>query len=564
MLLFIKDKYRINRTKGDTITVISQITGQQNHTAAGITAEASSSQGDGFAAVIAQQQAQRADNRQPARNQASTIVEDRQPPVTPAQVSGDIDNSAELPPRPIQQPAIQNPGGNILPPGEQALQLTLENTTSERTTVLNSDSTPQEFYPQTPASEITGTQAASEQEDIAVNPILAPIDTSSSDLTEGTSTAATLTAVLNTATSPSTATASAATGTTETTGSSASSPITNVSSRVTPNPAASIQANTIQTGAIQVEPVQTALAAQAANTEIQPVNARVIEQAADPAFRPTPTIETLARDLVTKTTERPISTSELTARPEQALNRTAQGNNTTEVFRELDNNSLREVLRTTTSQLNQAVLSNQVANQAASQTSSPVLSSDTAVLPNATGLAATSTATPAVATPLVDTSQAGETGFKLNNGLSSYTVQTPVGSTNWAAEVGNRVQLLAKGDIGTAELQLNPESLGRLEVKITTEDDKTTVSFFSSSANARDALESAMPKLRDLLASQGLELSHSDVSERSLAEHNQQSFGRGTDEAAGYATESSEIETNAELPARSLNTDSSHLVDYYI
>jgi len=64
--------------------------------------------------------------------------------------------------------------------------------------------------------------------------------------------------------------------------------------------------------------------------------------------------------------------------------------------------------------------------------------------------------------------------------------------------------------INSAEIHLNPSDLGPVQVRISTQNDQTTVAFSSPHAAVRDALDQALPRLRDMMGSQGIQLA--DVS----------------------------------------------------
>ncbi|GHU08392.1 flagellar protein [Betaproteobacteria bacterium] len=95
--------------------------------------------------------------------------------------------------------------------------------------------------------------------------------------------------------------------------------------------------------------------------------------------------------------------------------------------------------------------------------------------------------------------------------VPQYPVPTPAGQRAWAEEVGNRVMWMLGQAQSKAELVLTPPSLGKVEVSITLNGDQTTAQFVASSQASRDALEQALPRLRELLAQAGINLSHTDV-----------------------------------------------------
>ncbi|MDY6982142.1 MAG: flagellar hook-length control protein FliK [Pseudomonadota bacterium] len=89
------------------------------------------------------------------------------------------------------------------------------------------------------------------------------------------------------------------------------------------------------------------------------------------------------------------------------------------------------------------------------------------------------------------------------------------GSDAWFDDIGARVEWLTEMNIEKAELQLHPAELGQLEIQIATGEDGTTVSFVTHNNDARALIEDNMPKLRELLAQQGLRLGDSQVSQHS-------------------------------------------------
>lgn len=91
-------------------------------------------------------------------------------------------------------------------------------------------------------------------------------------------------------------------------------------------------------------------------------------------------------------------------------------------------------------------------------------------------------------------------------------VHTPAGQQAWAEDVGNQVRWMLGRAESKAELVLTPPNLGKLEVSINLNGDQTTAQFIASSQAARDALERAMPQLREVLQQAGIMLGDANVS----------------------------------------------------
>lgn len=89
----------------------------------------------------------------------------------------------------------------------------------------------------------------------------------------------------------------------------------------------------------------------------------------------------------------------------------------------------------------------------------------------------------------------------------------------WGATVGDRVQWMAAQNIQEAKIRLHPQELGMLEVHIQVgSDQQTTISFSTPHSQVRDALESAIPRLREMFGENGLTLGDVNVSQHSSSQ----------------------------------------------
>jgi flagellar hook-length control protein FliK len=87
-----------------------------------------------------------------------------------------------------------------------------------------------------------------------------------------------------------------------------------------------------------------------------------------------------------------------------------------------------------------------------------------------------------------------------------------VGSKTWQEQLGNQLSWMIDRGEQMATLRLSPDHLGPLEVRIAVRESEATVWFAATQPETRAALELAMPRLRDMLATQGIALLHSGVS----------------------------------------------------
>jgi len=90
-------------------------------------------------------------------------------------------------------------------------------------------------------------------------------------------------------------------------------------------------------------------------------------------------------------------------------------------------------------------------------------------------------------------------------------VNATVGSAAWGAELGQKVVWMVGEKQHVAELHVNPPELGPLDIKLTISEHNTTAVFTSPHGAVRDAVEAALPRLREVLAESGIMLGNASV-----------------------------------------------------
>ena len=88
----------------------------------------------------------------------------------------------------------------------------------------------------------------------------------------------------------------------------------------------------------------------------------------------------------------------------------------------------------------------------------------------------------------------------------------------FADELGARMQVMLRDGVHKAHIQLQPAELGRLQVTISTEGDQARVAFLADTSATRDVIEQSLPRLREMLEQNGLQLAQSDVGQRGGSE----------------------------------------------
>ena len=135
------------------------------------------------------------------------------------------------------------------------------------------------------------------------------------------------------------------------------------------------------------------------------------------------------------------------------------------------------------------------------------------------------------------------------------------GDRVWDGEFAGRLIMMVKNGVQQASLQLNPAELDRLEIQIATEGDQTRVNFLVQNAAARDAIEQAMPRLRDMLEQSGLQLAHSDVADQSQSNGRERAFA-GSPSAETSAPDSASLPGDNATGASSLQPRG--MIDHYV
>lgn len=104
----------------------------------------------------------------------------------------------------------------------------------------------------------------------------------------------------------------------------------------------------------------------------------------------------------------------------------------------------------------------------------------------------------------------------------SVPVQQPMHKPGWGQELGSRIVWMARQNIQAARLQVNPPHLGPVEVKISIHNDSANVQFVAHHVQAREAIEAAVPRLREMMGQQGFMQTSVDVSGQDQQPQHQQ------------------------------------------
>jgi flagellar hook-length control protein FliK len=148
--------------------------------------------------------------------------------------------------------------------------------------------------------------------------------------------------------------------------------------------------------------------------------------------------------------------------------------------------------------------------------------------------------------------------------LPSGQVAVTVGHPGWGRAVGEQVMWFVSQNIRSASLRLNPQHLGPMEMQVQMDGDKASIAFSSQHAMVRDALESSLPRLREMFSANGLDLVNVNVSQQQDSGTNGGQFNSSRPD--GGTRQVSNAPSDGILPGAMLpeTAIAQGLVDYYV
>lgn len=148
---------------------------------------------------------------------------------------------------------------------------------------------------------------------------------------------------------------------------------------------------------------------------------------------------------------------------------------------------------------------------------------------------------------------AQEIGQAAKNPVADKLTPT-VGSNAWNQALGQKITLMVGATQQTATLSLNPPDLGPLQVVLNINKDSADATFIAAQPEVRQALEAALPRLREMMNEAGIQLGQANVSSNMPDQNNAQSgSGRRMGAQASRDSAQSEDVSTITLPANRTN-----------
>lgn len=126
--------------------------------------------------------------------------------------------------------------------------------------------------------------------------------------------------------------------------------------------------------------------------------------------------------------------------------------------------------------------------------------------------------------------QAGLHALQQHGAQAAERLTPRVGTPAWDQALGQKVVWMVAGEQQSASLTLNPPDLGPLQVVLNVSNSQANATFIAAQPEVRQALEAALPKLREMLGEAGIQLGQASVN--SGAPNQQGSFEQQGSQAA--------------------------------
>lgn len=180
--------------------------------------------------------------------------------------------------------------------------------------------------------------------------------------------------------------------------------------------------------------------------------------------------------------------------------------------------------------------------------------------------------------PLLDTTvlAAATPGIMMNQSLSVNSSEAVLpaitvspDNAQWNSQVGDRINWMVNNNMQRVEIRLDPPELGNLDIRLNmAKDNQASIMVHVTNATAKEAIESAIPRLREMFEQQGLNLADVDVSQQNFQQQQsafQDNDNSNSDQNGLNLNSNSEGDVPDEqiLAVTKLNSSSENLLDIF-
>lgn len=140
-----------------------------------------------------------------------------------------------------------------------------------------------------------------------------------------------------------------------------------------------------------------------------------------------------------------------------------------------------------------------------------------------------------------------QTTASANAAVYSQNINTPVGYQNWDQALNQRVAMMINNGNQSATLSLNPPELGPLQITVHMQNHGVAdATFVTAHAEVRQAIEAAIPKLREMLDQSGIQLGQANINSQTNQGNSQQEQYGSHSQSVRYASRADDGENTSE------------------
>jgi flagellar hook-length control protein FliK len=140
-------------------------------------------------------------------------------------------------------------------------------------------------------------------------------------------------------------------------------------------------------------------------------------------------------------------------------------------------------------------------------------------------------------------------------------IGTPLHDAAWSQELGSRVVVMTGQQLQSAKIHLSPAELGPITVSLVVDDGSADLTFHAQHGLTRDAIEQALPRLREMLNDNGLTLGNATVSDQGVPKDGS---GRAFEHARGVASSTDQPAAREDRPIGKPERVLQGLVDTFV
>jgi flagellar hook-length control protein FliK len=132
---------------------------------------------------------------------------------------------------------------------------------------------------------------------------------------------------------------------------------------------------------------------------------------------------------------------------------------------------------------------------------------------------------------------------------------------DFTSALQDKVMVMVQQKIRQVDIRLDPPELGSMQVRLNLQNEQASVHFIVQHQQAKEVLDQNMPKLRDMLAEQGVNVGDTNVGHHNAQAENENEQGQFTQQGSHFINE--EIDESVQVLTANYTKNTASGVDYY-